>query len=168
MRIGLLSDTHGYLDEAILTHFDACDEVWHAGDLGAEVYERLAGFRKLRAVFGNIDGDDLRTQIPEDLDWQCEEVQLYMTHIGGYPGRYDARAKRHIEMQKPQVFICGHSHIPRVMRDPRMQLLHLNPGACGNAGWHTTRTVLRFSLEAGKVGNVELIELGKRGRRVGS
>ncbi|MGI8990430.1 MAG: metallophosphoesterase family protein [Bryobacteraceae bacterium] len=167
-RIGLMSDTHGFLDPALFTHFAQCDEVWHAGDLGpAEVLHRLKAFKPLRAVFGNIDGAEMRAELPGDLAWDCEGVGVYMTHIGGYPGRYDARAKRELAGRKPDLFICGHSHIVRVMRDPAapllQPLLHMNPGACGNQGWHLKRTVLRFTVENRKIGNVESIELGPRG-----
>jgi putative phosphoesterase len=164
MRVGLLSDTHGFLDEAIFTYFEKCDEVWHAGDFGpTEVLDRLRAFKVVRGVFGNIDGAKIRAELPRDLEWECEGLRVYMTHIGGYPGSYDARAKRELLKRKPDLFLCGHSHIARVMRDPKLNLLHLNPGACGRIGWHQQRTILRFTIEANKIGNVELIELGKRG-----
>ena len=163
MQIGLLSDTHGFLDEAIFTYFDQCDEVWHAGDFGVvEVLDRLKAFKPTRGVFGNIDGSEIRSELPQDLHFRCEGVRVYLTHIGGYPGSYDARAKRELDEHKPDLFICGHSHITRIMRDPKRKLLHMNPGAAGRIGWHTTRTALRFRIEGQKIGNVELIELGAR------
>jgi putative phosphoesterase len=165
MQAGLLSDTHGFLDEAIFTYFEKCDEVWHAGDFGPAVLNRLKTFKPVRGVFGNVDGAEIRAELPQNLEWECEGVRVYMTHVGGYPGSYDARAKRELSQRKPDLFICGHSHIARVMRDPKLKLLHMNPGACGRIGWHQQRTIMRFTVEANRVGNVELIELGKRASR---
>ncbi|HVW86973.1 MAG TPA: metallophosphoesterase family protein [Bryobacteraceae bacterium] len=166
MRIGLISDTHGFLDEAIFTHFSACDEVWHAGDFGSpELLEQLKQFRPTRGVFGNIDGAELRAELPRDLVWDCEGIRVYMTHIGGYPGRYDARARQELARVRPHMFLCGHSHILKVMRDPALELIHMNPGACGHQGWHVERTALRFTIDAGKIFDVEAIRLGKRGQR---
>jgi len=163
MQVGLLSDTHGFLDEAIFTYFEKCDEVWHAGDFGpVEILDRLKAFKPTRGVFGNIDGQKIRSELPQDLDWQCEGVRVYMTHIGGYPGNYDARAKQQLDQRKPDLFLCGHSHITRVMRDSKRKLLHMNAGACGRIGWHVTRTMLRFRVDGDQVNNVELIELGPR------
>jgi len=165
-RIGLLSDTHGFLDPAIFEYFAGCDEIWHAGDFGSlEVLKELRAFKPLRGVSGNVDGADVRAEVPEELAWECEGVRVYMRHIGGYPGNYDRTAKRQIEKLRPDLFISGHSHILRVMRDPEFKLLHMNPGACGHNGWHKMRTVLRFSIEQGKISGVEAIELGVRGRR---
>lgn len=165
MRIGLISDTHGFLDDALFTYFAECDEIWHAGDFGsAELLDRLKAFKPVRGVYGNIDGAQVRAELPRDLEWDCEGVQVYMTHIGGYPGNYDARAKKQIVKRRPGLFICGHSHILKVMRDPALGLLHMNPGSCGHHGWHVTRTLLRFTVEAGKYSGVEAIELGPRGR----
>jgi uncharacterized protein len=164
MRIGLISDTHGFLDPTLLEYFSQCDEVWHAGDFGTEeVLGRLRQFKPTRAVYGNIDGAEIRSQLTEDLDWTCEGLPVFMTHIGGYPGRYNPRAKQILLATKPGLFVCGHSHILKVMRDPRLGLLHMNPGACGNFGSHLMRTALRFSVAAGKLADVEAIELGKRG-----
>ena len=166
MRIGLLSDTHGFLDDAVFTYFAECDELWHAGDFGSvEVLRRLKEFKPTRGVYGNVDGAELRAELPFDADWECEGVRVYMTHIGGYPGAYDAKARKALTVRKPDLFICGHSHIMKVMRDPALGLLHMNPGACGHHGWHTMRTLLRFTVEAGKVSGVVAIELGPRGRR---
>ncbi len=167
MRIGLLSDTHGFLDEAILGHLRECHEIWHAGDLGdPAVLDRLQALKPLRAVFGNIDGPEIRDRVPEDLEWSSANLRVYMTHIGGYPGRYDPRARGELERRKPDLFICGHSHIVRVVRDEKLGLLHLNPGAAGHSGWHNKRTLMRFEMDGGQVGNFELIELGKRGRGI--
>lgn len=164
-RIGLLSDTHGYLHPSILDHFAGCDEVWHAGDIGSvEVADQLEAFRPMRAVFGNIDGGALRRRYPEDLIFTLEGVKIYLTHIGGYPGKYPARIKQVFHAEHPGLFICGHSHILKVMPDPVFQLLHINPGACGREGFHKISTVVRFSLEEGKVKDLEVVELGLRGR----
>lgn len=166
MRIGLLSDTHGFLDDAVFTYFAECDELWHAGDFGAVgVLSRLRQFKATRGVYGNIDGDPVRAEVPENLEWECEGVRVYMTHIGGHPGGYEARVRKELVRRKPALFVCGHSHILRVSRDPGLGLLYLNPGACGHTGWHSTRTLLRFSLESGKVSGVEAIELGPRGHK---
>ena len=147
-------------------YFAECDEIWHAGDFGSiEVLTDLQTFKPLRGVSGNVDGADIRMGVPEDSTWDCEGVRVYMTHIGGYPGNYDRRAKRELERLRPDVFICGHSHILRVMRDQDLKLLHMNPGACGHNGWHKMRTVLRFGIEQGKISGVEAIELGVRGRK---
>jgi putative phosphoesterase len=166
MRIGLLSDTHGFLDEAIFGHFAECDEIWHAGDFGTpEVLDRLKNFKPVRGVCGNVDGAELRAGLPEDLVWECEGLGVYMTHIGGYPGNYDRRAGKELRRLRPGLFICGHSHILKVMRDPALGLVHMNPGACGHHGWHLVRTVLRFTVEAGRISGLEAIELGPRGRQ---
>ena len=163
MRIGLISDTHGFLDPAVATYFAECDEIWHGGDLGSmEVLNRLRAIRPLRAVYGNVDGPELRSVLDEDLQWDCEGIRVYMTHIGGYPGRYDRRARKELMLRKPGLFICGHSHIMRVMRDQALGLVHLNPGAAGKQGWHKVRTLLRFTVTAGQVSGVEAVELGPR------
>jgi len=165
MRIGLLSDTHGFLDDAVFRHFGECDEIWHAGDFGSvEILDRLRAFRPVRGVYGNVDGAELRVELPEDLAWDCEGVSVYMTHIGGYPGNYDRRAGKEIRRLLPGLFICGHSHILKVLRDPALGLLHMNPGACGHHGWHLVRTLLRFTVESGKISAVQAVELGPRGR----
>ena len=165
MRIGLLSDSHGFLDDAIFTHFDACDEVWHAGDFGpVAVVEQLRAFKPLRGVWGNIDGAEVRLEMPLDLAWECEGLPVYMRHIGGYPGAYEKGVRNLLEQKRPGLFLCGHSHILRVMRDTKLGILHMNPGACGHHGWHATRTLLRFSIDDGRVHGVEAIELGPRGR----
>ena len=163
VQIGLLSDTHGFLDEAIFTYFEKCDEVWHAGDFGpVEVLDQMKAFKPVRGVYGNIDGAEIRAELTLDLDWECEGLRIYMTHVGGHPGNYDRRAKSELVKRKPDLFICGHSHIARVVRDPKLNLLHMNPGAAGRVGWHLKRTALRFAIEQKRIGNVELIELGPR------
>jgi uncharacterized protein len=165
MRIGLLSDTHGFLDEAVFQYFAECDEIWHAGDLGSiAIFDRLHAFKPTRAVHGNVDGGDVRAALSEQLVWECEGLTIFMTHIGGYPGNYDRRARRELERSRPDIFVCGHSHILRVERDPRLQLLYLNPGACGHHGWHKVRTLLRFTISEGSISAAEAIELGPRGR----
>ena len=161
MRIGLMSDTHGFLDETIFQYFAECDEVWHAGDFGpVEVLDRLKAFKPVRGVFGNIDGSQIRAELPRDAAWESDGVRVFMTHIGGYPGHYPARIKRELVSRKPGLFICGHSHIAKVIRDPALGLLHMNPGACGRQGWHVMRTLLRFTITSGKIGGAELIQLG--------
>lgn len=163
-RIGLLSDTHSFLDPAILKHFSACDEVWHAGDVGnVEVSNVLEEFKSLRAVYGNIDGQAIRIRYPENLFFEIEGMKVFMTHIGGYPGRYTARVKGLLDIHQPGLYICGHSHILKVMPDPNRKLLHINPGACGKEGFHQIRTAIRFSINAGKLTDLEVIEMGKRG-----
>ena len=163
MRIGLLSDTHGFLDPAILEYFAEVDELWHAGDFGPGVLAPLQAFGKpLRGVYGNIDGDEIRNEFPRDLGWECEGLRVYMTHIGGYPGAYERRVKPELDARRPGLFICGHSHILKVIRDPARQLIHLNPGACGRQGWHVVRTLLRFTVSEAKLSAMEAIELGPR------
>ena len=163
-RIGLLSDTHHFLDEAIFTHFEHCDEIWHAGDFGTDaVAEKLRTFRPLRGVFGNIDGQDIRAQYPQKLEWICEDVKVYMTHIGGYPPKYIPAVKTDLYISRPQLFICGHSHILKIMYDEKLQCLHMNPGAAGNQGWHKVRTVIRFVVDGAEMKQCEVIELGRRG-----
>lgn len=157
MRIGLLSDTHGFLDDAIFTHFADCDEIWHAGDAGnEELLTRIESFKPLRAVYGNIDGPEVRARAPLDLEWTCGGARVYMTHID------DARARKQMAAKKPDVFVCGHSHILKIAPGPP---LYLNPGACGHEGWHRVRTVLCFSLNGCRVSEVVATELGPRGRR---
>jgi uncharacterized protein len=163
MYIGLLSDTHGFLDEAVFNYFANCDEVWHAGDFGpVEILDRLKQFKPVRAVYGNIDGAEVREELTADLEWQCEEVRVYMTHIGGYPGHYEGTARRELQRRAPGLFISGHSHILKVMRDQNLGLIHMNPGACGRHGWHKMRTLLRFKIEGPRIHAVEAIELGPR------
>ncbi len=164
MKIGLLSDTHGYLDDRVFAHFADCDEIWHAGDIGSLVVsEQLGAFKPFQAVYGNIDGADIRTRYPEDLWLEREGVSILMTHIGGYPPRYNPRTRQILAERQPDLMVCGHSHILKVIRDPkRNQMLCLNPGAAGKHGFHQVRTLLRFTIARGKVDQLEAIELGKR------
>jgi uncharacterized protein len=162
-RIGLISDTHNYLDEAVFKHFEACDEIWHGGDFGTvEIADRLKAFKPLKGVYGNIDGRDVRSIYPLKLSWRCEEVNVYMTHIGGYPGRYAPGVRQELVSSGARLFICGHSHILKVMYDDKIGCLHMNPGAAGKQGWHQMRTVLRFTIDGADIKDLEVIELGKR------
>lgn len=163
--IGLISDTHGFLDEQVLQHFDTCDEIWHAGDWGSlSVVEQLKGVKNhsLKGVYGNIDGQDIRSLYPEQLVFYCEEVKVMIRHIGGYPPRYNPPTKKELQQHRPRLFISGHSHILKVMYDEALQCLHMNPGAAGKQGWHQVRTVLRFVIDGADIRNLEVIELGKR------
>jgi len=162
-KVGLLSDTHGFVDPAVYKHFKDCDEIWHAGDIGhVQVIDDLSQFKTLRAVYGNIDGHVVRSAVPEDLVFEIDGIKIFMTHIGGSPGRYNLRVKSLMQRYKPNIFICGHSHILKVMYDQQMNHLHINPGAAGNHGFHHVKTLIRFDLNQGKPANMEVIELGKR------
>jgi len=162
-RIGLISDTHSYLDDAVFKHFENCDEIWHAGDFGIiELADKLAAFKPLKGVYGNIDGKDVRLVYPENLRFNCEGVDVWMTHIGGYPGKYSPAVKKEIYLNPPKLFISGHSHILKVMPDKTIGCLHLNPGAAGQQGWHKVRTLMRFSIDGDKIQNLEVIELQGR------
>lgn len=162
--IGLLSDTHSYLDPAVFRHFEPCDEIWHAGDIGAsKVLSALEAFRPVRAVFGNIDDRQLQRELPEYLDFEIEGVKVFIIHIGGKPGSYAKGVQHLIQSYKPRLFICGHSHILRVINDSKTNLLYMNPGAAGRHGFHQVKTLLRFQLDEGVIKNLEVIELGKRG-----
>ncbi len=162
--IGLMSDTHGYLEERVLAYFQDCDEIWHAGDIGSmELVEELEAFKPLKAVYGNIDDSKIRSAFPLDLRFDCEGLDVWMTHIGGYPGRYNQRIRKILAENPPGLFICGHSHILKIMPDKKHHLIHINPGACGNHGFHKVKTIVRFKVEEGKLFDVEVIELGKRG-----
>jgi uncharacterized protein len=162
-KILLLSDTHGYLDDKIFKYTDTVDEIWHAGDIGiVGVCDTLKKLKPFKAVYGNIDGQDVRTEHPENLIFLCEGVKVFITHIGGYPGRYNAEAKKIIEQEKPNLFICGHSHILKIMFDKENNLLHINPGAAGVHGFHVVKTMLRFCIDGSEIKNMEIIELGKR------
>ncbi len=164
-RIGLLSDTHSYLDPKVFTYFEECDEIWHAGDIGSmEVIESLEQFKPLKAVYGNIDNHQIRSCTKKDLRFNCEGMDVWITHIGGYPGRYQKRVREIMNTNPPDLFICGHSHILKVMPDKKYKLLHINPGSCGKYGFHKIRTIIRFTLDKSKVHNMEVIELGKRGQ----
>ena len=162
-RIGLIADTHGFLDDAVFKHFDNCDEIWHAGDFGnIALANQLAAFKPLKGVYGNIDGSDIRSVYPEKLRFTCEGVNVYMIHIGGYPPKYNAAVKKELTADPPQLFIDGHSHILKVMFDDKLQCLHMNPGAAGNQGWHKVRTLIRFVIDGSNMKDCEVIELGKR------
>ena len=163
MKIGLLSDTHSLLDPSIFKYFEHCDEIWHAGDIGnVEVATQLASFKPFKAVYGNIDGGQLRQMYSEDLEFVCSGAKVLMTHIGGKPPRYNQRIRSILNANKPDIFVCGHSHILRVIFDKENDLLYLNPGALGRQGFHKMRTALRFDILDGKARNMEVIELGKR------
>ncbi len=161
-RIGVLSDTHAYLDERIFEHFKECDEIWHAGDIGSlEVVQKLSAFKPLRAVHGNIDGGSIRNTFPQFLSFTCEEVSILLTHIGGYPGRYSMEAKQEIIAHQPNLFVCGHSHILKVQFDQTFNMLCVNPGAAGLEGFHQVRTLLRFEIDGKNIQNLEVIEMPK-------
>ena len=160
-RIGLLSDTHGFWDDRYAKYFAECDEIWHAGDIGTtEVADRLAALKPLRAVYGNIDGGDLRQMFSEKYRFRCEGVEVLMKHIGGYPGHYDPSIRRSLYERPPQLFISGHSHILKVMYDDALHCLHINPGAAGISGFHKVRTLVRFTIEGTEIKDLEVIELG--------
>lgn len=164
MKILLLSDTHGYMGEDILSFVESVDEVWHAGDIGeGDVIEQMEQIKPVRSVYGNIDQASIRDKSPLNQIFELEGLKVFMTHIGGYPGRYNARVRQLIQTEHPKIYICGHSHILKVVPDNKYQLLHLNPGACGHHGFHKVRTMLRFDITRGEIKNMEVIELGKRG-----
>jgi uncharacterized protein len=159
-RIGLISDTHNFLDNAVFKHFDKCDEIWHAGDFGSfAIAEQLQKFKPLKGVYGNIDGQDIRSVFPEENVFMCEDVKVYMKHIGGYPGKYAPGVKDAIIKLAPKLFISGHSHILKVMYDEKLQCLHINPGAAGKQGWHKVRTLIRFTIDGTNIKDCEVIEL---------
>jgi uncharacterized protein len=162
-RIGLISDTHGFLDETVFEHFKNCDEIWHAGDFGdEEVARQLKEWKELKGVYGNIDGNEVRTAYPEQLIFMCENVKVMMRHIGGYPPRYNPETKKELLHHQPQLFISGHSHILKIMYDDKINCLHMNPGAAGKHGWHKVRTIIRFVIDGKEMKDCEVIELGKR------
>ena len=164
MKIGLISDTHSFLDETVFEHFKEVDEIWHAGDMGRhKVMDDLEAFKPVKAVWGNIDDNPMRHRYPEHNRFDCEGLDVWITHIGGYPGRYSSRVRKMLKENPPGLFICGHSHILKVMPDKELGLLHMNPGAAGHHGFHFMRTLLRFDVEQGRVKNLEVVELGKRG-----
>ncbi|MEO5991335.1 MAG: metallophosphoesterase family protein [Ferruginibacter sp.] len=159
-RIGLISDTHNYLDETVFHHFADCDEIWHAGDFGSgSIAEKLAAFKPLRGVFGNIDGLDIRKDFEETLQFKCEDANILIQHIGGYPGRYAPGIKDKILKYKTDIFISGHSHILKVIYDDKLNCLHMNPGAAGKQGWQQVRTLIKFSIDGNRIENCEIIEL---------
>lgn len=163
MKVGLLSDTHGYWDKRYAEHFKDCDEIWHAGDIGSEeVINQLANLKPVRAVFGNIDGQNIRIQYPRTTIFMAEEVKVLLTHIGGYPGRYAPEIRKELYTERPNLFIAGHSHILKVMFDDTLKCLYINPGAAGISGFHQVRTLVRFSIEGKNIRDLEVIELGNR------
>jgi putative phosphoesterase len=165
MTIGLLSDTHGFLDPRVFHHFQSCDEIWHAGDIGEPtLLDQLEGFKPVKAVYGNIDNAEIRARLQLDLRFTSEGVSVLMTHIGGTPPRYNNRVREILQSEHPDLFICGHSHILSIRRDEqRGQMLYVNPGAAGNHGFHRMKTLVRFSLNSGKISGLEVIEIGRRG-----
>ena len=161
-RIGLLSDTHSCWDERFAEYFADCDEIWHAGDVGSmEVADKLAALHPLRCVCGNCDGGDLRIVYPPLARFRVEEVEVMMTHIGGYPGKYAPGVKFKLEVKRPQIFVDGHSHILKVIYDRQLGLLHINPGAAGVYGWQAVRTLIRLYVDCGTIKDLEVIELAK-------
>jgi len=163
IKVGIISDTHSYMDERILSFLDDVDEIWHAGDVGeANVLNALSRKAKLKVVYGNIDDHNLRAEYPENLIFTIKGVKIFMTHIGGYPGKYSARVKQIIETENPNLFICGHSHITKIMPDKKHNLLHINPGAAGRHGFHHIRTIVTLEFSKGGMQNLKVIELGKR------
>ena len=159
-KIGLLSDTHHYIDDNILEHFNNCDEIWHIGDFGTiAIAEKIRSHKPLKGVYGNIDGSDIRSVYPEQLVFMCEEVKVMLRHIGGYPPKYNPATKKEILLHKPQLFISGHSHILKIMYDEKLECLHMNPGAAGKQGWHKVRTIVRFDIDGKDIKNCEVIEL---------
>lgn len=162
-KILLLSDTHSHIDDTILKYVNQADEVWHAGDIGdLKVMDTLKSLKPLQAVYGNIDNDKARNEFPLHNRFMCEEVDVWITHIGGYPSKYNQAIRNEIQTNPPQLFICGHSHILKVQFDKKLNLLHMNPGACGIYGFHRVRTMLRFEIDGDKIQNLEIIELGKK------
>ena len=162
-RIGLLSDTHAWWDEKYIEHFACCDEIWHAGDIGSlDVADRLAAFRPLRAVYGNIDGQEIRTVYPQIQRFTIEGAEVVMKHIGGYPGKYDPSIVRSLLVHPPKLFISGHSHILKVKYDKALDMLHINPCAAGRYGFHKVRTLVRFTIDNGTFKDLEVIELADK------
>lgn len=161
-RIGLLSDTHGYLHPRILEHFQECDEIWHAGDIGSpEVLDRLESFKPTRAVWGNIDSHDIRIRTSQTLHFECEGLTVLLTHIGGRPQKYPSTVTQQLISHRPELFICGHSHLLRVQYDHTFHTLYINPGAAGRYGAQLIPTLIRFDIHDGKIDNLEVIELGR-------
>ncbi len=164
--ITLISDTHSHMDSAILEHCENRDEIWHGGDLGdLKVLNALKEKCDIvRGVYGNIDDKDVRAEWPLNEIFECEGIKVLITHIGGYPGRYTGRVYSLLKKEKPNLYICGHSHICKVVPDRELDLLHMNPGACGHAGFHAIRTILKFDIDEGEIKNLHVVELGRRGQ----
>lgn len=162
-KILLLSDTHNYIDNQIIKYINEADQVWHAGDIGnIQIIEKIREFKPIIAVSGNIDGTDIRKEIPENQFFTCEEVSVFMTHIGGYPNKYAPQIETKLKTLRPKIFICGHSHILKIIYDKKLNLLHLNPGACGKYGFHKVRTMIRFEIHQSEIKNMQIIELGSK------
>jgi uncharacterized protein len=163
-RIGLISDTHGFLDASVAKHFAGVDEIWHAGDFGTiDIASQLSGVKPIvRGVYGNIDGQDIRSVYPEQLVFMCEGVKVMMRHIGGSPPKYNPETRKELLLHRPKLFITGHSHILKIMFDSALQCLHINPGAAGKHGWHKVRTLVRFVVDGDDMKDCEVIELGPR------
>lgn len=160
-KILLLSDTHGHMDERILHYANEADEIWHAGDIGdLEVTDKLEALKPLKAVYGNIDNAKIRKEFPLNNRFMCEDIDVWITHIGGYPDKYSSAVKEEIKKNPPKIFISGHSHILKVMNDKNLNLLHMNPGAAGKQGFHKKRTMLRFKIDGKEISDLEVIELG--------
>ena len=165
MKIGLISDTHGWIHPSLFDHFAGCDEIWHAGDIGnIQTADTLASFKLFRAVYGNIDDSFVRSVFKENLRFKCEEMNIWMTHIGGTPGNYSLKVKAEIYINPPDIFICGHSHIAKVMFDKRTGSLYINPGAAGHTGFHKYMTAVRFQIDGKKIHDLAVIEMGERGK----
>jgi len=159
IQIGLLSDTHGFIDERLFKFFENCDELWHAGDIGnIETASRLKAYKPLKAVFGNIDNHEVRLEFPQIQQFNCDETRVLMTHIGGYPGHYEPIVRNILTIHPPKLFICGHSHILKVIYDKKFSLLHINPGAAGNSGFHKVKTAVRFNIDVSEIKNLEIWE----------
>jgi len=160
-KVGLLSDTHGYWDEKFAQYFSVCDEIWHAGDIGSEeILNRLEIIKPVRAVYGNIDSHLMRTLCPKILRFKIEDIEVMLTHIGGYPGRYEPEIRKELYEQPPKLFVCGHSHVLKVVYDNHLQMLCLNPGAAGKYGFHQVRTLMRFVINGENIQDMEVIEIG--------
>lgn len=160
IRIGLLSDTHAYLNPKIFDFFKEVDEIWHVGDIGnLETADKLANFKPFRAVYGNIDGQDVRSEYPKIQCFECESVKVLMTHIGGHPNRYEPSMLKKIQFEKPKLYISGHSHILKVIFDKKNNLLHINPGAAGKSGFHKVSTLIRFTIDKERIYDLEILEI---------
>lgn len=159
-KIGLISDTHGHYDNKIIDFFSDCDEIWHSGDIGQlSVIDELSKIAKVRAVFGNIDGNEFRLRFKENERFTCEKMNVWITHIGGYPGHYDYRVKPEIFENTPDIFVSGHSHILKIIYDKKLNCLHLNPGAYGKSGFHKIRTAIKFTVNSSKIENMQILEI---------
>jgi len=164
LRIGLLSDTHSSIHPRVFDFFKDCDEIWHAGDIGStDVAEKLSQFKSFRAIYGNIDGTPIRYRFPEIQIFMVESVKVVMIHIGGYPGHYPPRIRNLLVTEKPTIFICGHSHILKVIYDEKYQVLHINPGAAGNSGLHRTITMVRFIIDNDQIKDLEVLDIPRKG-----